>query len=108
MRPFYRCPGCQTRDFVAALTPVNQRTKRERWDPPALRYVLNRTPAYSQKFMENLAERLMEANDPPTGGLSSDGRFNTLHEQASFPMLARNEMANGSMEEVADKLRNTS
>jgi cytochrome c peroxidase len=72
---------------------------------PSLRYVLNRTPAYSKKFVENPLERLIEGNDPPTGGLGWDGRFNTLHEQAAFPLLAENEMANASPADVAAKLK---
>jgi cytochrome c peroxidase len=71
---------------------------------PSLRYVLNRTPVYSKKFVENPLERLIEGNDPPTGGLGWDGRFNTLREQAAFPLLAANEMANASPADVAIKL----
>jgi cytochrome c peroxidase len=75
---------------------------------PSLRYVLNRTPVFSRKFVENPVERLLEGNEPPTGGLGWDGRFNTLHEQAAFPMLATNEMANAGPEDVAAKLRKAS
>jgi cytochrome c peroxidase len=72
---------------------------------PSLRYVLNRTPVWSKKFIENPAERLVEGNDPPTGGFGWDGRFNTLHDQAAFPLLAPNEMANAGPEEVTGKLQ---
>jgi cytochrome c peroxidase len=72
---------------------------------PSLRYVLNRTPSYSRKFVENASERLIEGNDPPKGGFGWDGRFNTLREQAAFPLLAANEMANASPADVAAKLR---
>ncbi len=71
---------------------------------PSLRYVLNRTPVWHKQFIENPAERILE-NDPPTGGFGWDGRFSTLHEQASFPLLAGNEMANAGPNDVADKLR---
>jgi cytochrome c peroxidase len=72
---------------------------------PSLRYVLNRTPVWSKTFVENPVEKLLEASEPPTGGFGWDGRFNTLREQAGFPLLAANEMANASPEEVAAKLQ---
>jgi len=72
---------------------------------PSLRYVLNRTPLWHKKFVENPAERILEGNDPPTGGFGWDGRFNSLHEQASFPLLAGNEMANAGPEAVVAKLQ---
>jgi cytochrome c peroxidase len=72
---------------------------------PSLRYVLNRTPIWSKSFVENPVEKLVEANEPPKGGLGWDGRFNTLREQASFPLLAQNEMANAGPEDVAAKLK---
>lgn len=45
------------------------------------------------------------ANMVPQGGLFWDGRADTLQEQAIFPLLAPNEMDGGSVEIVADKLR---
>jgi len=72
---------------------------------PSLRYVLNRTPVWVKEFIANPAERLLEGDEPPTGGFGWDGRFNTLHEQAAFPLLAANEMANAGPEEVAAKLQ---
>ena len=72
---------------------------------PSLRYALNRTPAWHKRFIENPAERILEGNDPPTGGFGWDGRFNTLHDQASFPLLAPNEMANAGPADVAAKLQ---
>ncbi len=71
---------------------------------PSLRYVLNHTPFWSKKFIENPAERLLEGDDPPTGGFGWDGRFNLLREQSAFPLLAANEMANASPAEVAARL----
>ena len=55
--------------------------------------------------MENLAERLLEGQEPPTGGYGWDGRFNSLREQAAFPLLSPDEMANASAEAVVAKLR---
>ncbi|MCG2644040.1 MULTISPECIES: cytochrome-c peroxidase [Bradyrhizobium] len=46
------------------------------------------------------------ANIVPQGGLFWDGRADTLQEQALFPLLDPNEMDGGSVEIVADKLRN--
>jgi cytochrome c peroxidase len=72
---------------------------------PSLRYVLNRTPVWHKSFVESVAERLREGEEPPTGGLGWDGRFNTLHDQAAFPLLAPNEMANASPDEVVARMR---
>jgi cytochrome c peroxidase len=70
----------------------------------SLRYVLNRTPSWNKKCIDNPAERLLEG-EAPVGGFGWDGRFKTLHEQAAFPLLAANEMANAGPEEVAEKLK---
>jgi cytochrome c peroxidase len=72
---------------------------------PSLRYVLNRTPVWSKEFISNPAERILEGDEPPVGGFGWDGRFNTLHEQAEFPLLAKNEMANAGPEAIAASLR---
>jgi cytochrome c peroxidase len=70
-----------------------------------LRYTLNRTPVWSKQFVSNPAERLLEGDEPPVGGFGWDGRFNSLHAQAEFPLLAPNEMANPSPAAVVDKLK---
>ncbi len=75
---------------------------------PSLRYVLNRTPVWSVPFVSNPAERILEGEEPPTGGFGWDGRFDTLRSQAVFPLLAANEMANRGPEEVAAKLQRAS
>jgi cytochrome c peroxidase len=75
---------------------------------PSLRYVLNRTPAWNKEFIANPAERILEGNEPPTGGFGWDGRFNLLHEQATFPLLAPNEMANTGPSEVVTRLQRAS
>jgi cytochrome c peroxidase len=72
---------------------------------PSLRYTLNRTPIWHKEFISSAAERLMEGEEPPTGGFGWDGRFNSLHDQAAFPLLAPNEMANASREDVVAKLK---
>ena len=71
----------------------------------SLRYVLNRTPIWNKPFVANPAERLLEGDEPPSGGFTWDGRFNTLHEQAAFPLLAVDEMANSSPEAIAAALQ---
>jgi len=72
---------------------------------PSLRYVLNRTPVWSKTYIANPAERILEGDEPPTGGFGWDGRFNTLHDQAAFPLLAPNEMANAGISGIVVKLQ---
>jgi cytochrome c peroxidase len=72
---------------------------------PSLRYVLNRTPIWNKEFTSNPAERILEGNEPPAGGFGWDGRFNALHDQAAFPLLAPNEMANTGPGDIVAKLR---
>ena len=72
---------------------------------PSLRYALNRTPRWSKEFIASAAERIREGNEPPVGGFGWDGRFDSLREQAAFPLLAPNEMANAGVQDVAGKLR---
>lgn len=72
---------------------------------PSLRYVLNRTPIWSDDRTASAAERLLEGTEAPTGGFGWDGRFDSLHQQAAFPLLAGNEMANRSRDEIAQAVR---
>jgi cytochrome c peroxidase len=72
---------------------------------PSLRYVLNRTPIWNKVFIANAAERTLEGDESPVGGFGWDGRFNTLREQAAFPLLAANEMGNADPTEVGTKLQ---
>ena len=72
---------------------------------PSLRYTLNRTPIWHAPFVADPVERYREGPEPPTGGFGWDGRFDTLHEQAAFPLLAVNEMANSGVDHVVAKLR---
>jgi len=71
---------------------------------PSLRYTLARTPHWSEDVTASLAERIRDA-EAPAGGFGWDGRFDTLHEQAAFPLLAPNEMANAGPAAVVAKLR---
>ncbi len=70
---------------------------------PSLRYTLARTPIWAHPRPTSLAERVAEHDDVPAGGFAWDGRFNTLHEQAAFPLLAPSEMAS-SKERVVQKI----
>jgi cytochrome c peroxidase len=72
---------------------------------PSLRYTLNRTPVWHATLAANPAERYREAKEPPAGGFGWDGRSNTLREQAVFPLLAPDEMANAGIEDVVAKLQ---
>jgi cytochrome c peroxidase len=74
---------------------------------PTLRYTLNRTPIWFHEQSESLGENLIE-NEPPAGGFTADGRFDRLRDQAAFPFLAANEMANTDPRFVIAKLRNAS
>jgi cytochrome c peroxidase len=70
---------------------------------PSLRYK-EYTPAYA-----DLLDNPDGVSVPgPGGGLDWDGRAPTLADQARFPLLAPNEMANASAADVAAKLRNAS
>jgi cytochrome c peroxidase len=71
---------------------------------PSLRYVLNRTPVWSKPFVASPTERLLEAEEPATGGFGWDGRFDTLEAQAAFSLLAPNEMSNAGPAQVARRL----
>ncbi|HEY4218686.1 MAG TPA: cytochrome c peroxidase [Gemmatimonadaceae bacterium] len=75
---------------------------------PSLRYALNRTPVWYKEYVSSIAERAREGNEPPAGGFGEDGRFNSLHDQAAFPLLAPNEMANHDSTDVVSKLKRAS
>ena len=72
---------------------------------PSLRYALNRTPRWTKQFQSNPLEREIETDSVPTGGLTRDGRFDTLHDQARAPLFSANEMANTDAASVVSKLR---
>ncbi len=72
---------------------------------PSLRYTLARTPRWFREYQSDPVERLLETDSLPTGGFGWDGRFDTLREQAQFPLLAAVEMGNASVAAVAAKLR---
>jgi cytochrome c peroxidase len=71
---------------------------------PSLRYTLNRTPIWFHEKSVSWVEQLVE-HEPPAGGLTWDGRFNRLRDQAAFPLLNPSEMANADAGAVVAKLR---
>jgi cytochrome c peroxidase len=71
--------------------------------PPSLRYK-DYTPAYA-----DLLDNPDGISQPgPGGGFNWDGRADSLAAQAAFPLLATNEMANASANEVVKKIQNAS
>jgi cytochrome c peroxidase len=70
---------------------------------PTLRYVLNRTPIWTHVQAASLGERFEDDNSP-SGGFGWDGRFNHLHDQATFPLFNPEEMANRDAAAVVAKL----
>ena len=73
---------------------------------PSLRYTLNRTPIWFHEQATEIGERLIE-NDAPAGGLTWDGRFDHLRDQAAFPLMNPAEMANPNPAALVAKLRAT-
>jgi Phenazine biosynthesis-like protein/Di-haem cytochrome c peroxidase len=103
----FECPALTCRSPAHAYGPPNglavqlgdRNSRQGARAVPSLSYVLNGTPIWNKEFIANPVERILEGEEPPTGGLTWDGRFNTLHEQATFP-LAPNEMANAGPKET--------
>ncbi|KPC55397.1 cytochrome-c peroxidase [Amantichitinum ursilacus] len=75
---------------------------------PSLRYTLNKMQAWHVESPSSMMERAEAQELPPTGGLTWDGRFDALHEQATFPLLNPDEMANGTPQGFAERLRHSS
>ena len=68
---------------------------------PSLRYLQN-APPFSEHFRDNDGNDSEDAG--PTGGLTWDGRANSLHEQAQIPLFAANEMANHTIDQLIAQL----
>ncbi|MEO3961541.1 cytochrome-c peroxidase [Chromobacterium piscinae] len=69
---------------------------------PSLRY-LQSVPPFSEHFHDNDGNDSEDAG--PTGGYTWDGRADSAHAQASLPLLAANEMANGTPAAVVKSVR---
>ncbi|MGC0154384.1 cytochrome-c peroxidase [Chromobacterium vaccinii] len=69
---------------------------------PSLRYLQN-VPPFSEHFHDNDGNDSEDAG--PTGGYTWDGRADSTHAQAALPLLAANEMANGTPAQAAKRLQ---
>jgi cytochrome c peroxidase len=101
------CASCHSPDFAygppnnlaVQLGGIDLKAQGTR-AVPSLRYT-QFTPPYA-----DLLDNPDGISAPgPGGGFTWDGRANTLAEQARIPLLAPNEMANASQQQVVDKLR---
>jgi cytochrome c peroxidase len=70
---------------------------------PSLRY-LRRTPIWSHAIPVSDKERMSEPDLKPSGGFTWDGRYDKLADQAAFPLLNPNEMANADAAAVAARI----
>ncbi|MEX3979116.1 cytochrome-c peroxidase [Paraburkholderia sp. EG287A] len=70
---------------------------------PSLRY-LRAVPYWTFTQANSLKERLEDGDNQPSGGYTWDGRYNSPADQAAFPLLNPDEMANSSADDVAQKL----
>lgn len=69
---------------------------------PSLKY-LQAVPQFTEHFFDSEDEADESIDNGPTGGLTWDGRANTLAEQAAIPLLAPFEMGNKTQAEVVAK-----
>ena len=70
---------------------------------PSLRY-LRAVPYWTFTQANSLKERLEDGDNQPIGGYTWDGRYNSPADQAAFPLLNPDEMANSSADDVVQKL----
>lgn len=72
---------------------------------PSLKY-LQVVPQFTEHFFDNEDDADESVDNGPSGGLMWDGRADSAHAQASFPLLSPFEMGNATPEEVvAEVLR---
>ncbi|MBS0560316.1 MAG: c-type cytochrome [Proteobacteria bacterium] len=71
---------------------------------PGLTY-LQAVPAFTEHFHESDEEADESVDNGPTGGLTWDGRVDTAAAQAMIPLLSANEMANLTVEALAERAR---
>jgi cytochrome c peroxidase len=70
---------------------------------PALTYV-QVTPQFTEHFFDSEEEGDESVDNGPTGGLMWDGRADRARDQARFPLLAPNEMANADAGAVVERV----
>ena len=98
------CASCHSPDRAYGPPPGTHSVTRA---IPSLRYV-DRVPAFTvgpATGDESPAPPVPVASAVPRGGLFWDGRASTLQSQAMSPLLGANEMANGTIDAAAAKLR---
>ncbi|HEX5078859.1 MAG TPA: cytochrome c peroxidase, partial [Geminicoccaceae bacterium] len=69
---------------------------------PTLTY-LQVVPQFTEHFFDNEDDADEAVDNGPSGGLMWDGRADTGHAQAAFPLLSPFEMSNASPAEVVDR-----
>ena len=69
---------------------------------PSLKY-LQVVPQFTEHFFDNEDDADEAVDNGPSGGLMWDGRADTGHAQAAFPLLSPFEMSNASPAEVVDR-----
>ncbi|MGF6957596.1 cytochrome c peroxidase [Paraburkholderia youngii] len=70
---------------------------------PSLRY-LRRVPIWTHTYASSAKERMEDGDNMPSGGYTWDGRFDRPADQAAFPLLNPDEMANADAAAVASRL----
>jgi len=69
---------------------------------PSLRY-LHRVPGFTEHYVDEDVDETIDVG--PTGGLTWDGRAQTLPEQATLPLLSAQEMANKNVAQVSEAIQ---
>jgi hypothetical protein len=72
----FECPALTCRSPAHAYGPPNglavqlgdRNSRQGARAVPSLSYVLNRTPIWNKEFIANPVERILEGEEPPTGG----------------------------------------
>jgi cytochrome c peroxidase len=70
---------------------------------PSLLYLQQTIPFVERRFDDDDGGDADDAT--PAGGLTWDGRVDTLHDQARIPLFNANEMANASAADLRDRVR---
>lgn len=100
------CASCHTAS--AAFAPANDLSvqyggvdmqQQGHRSVPSLKYLQN-VPQFTEHFFDAEDEADESIDNGPAGGLTWDGRANTLAEQAAIPLLAPFEMGNRSASDV--------
>lgn len=93
------CSSCHDPDHAFAPS-IDHRGLRV---APSLRY-LQSVPRFTEHYLD--PELDDGADQGPAGGLTWDGRAQSLHDQARSPLFSPDEMANASPQELVQRLAN--